>query len=328
MPSRRGSPRSPGATALAFGGETWTYEQVNTRANRLAHCLRALGVGPDTPVAIFAERSPQLVIGMLGIAKAGGAYVPLDPAYPKQRLEFMLRDVQARVLLAQQSLLADLPQHHGHVICLDDAFALDGEPATNLPTVVDCDHLAYIMYTSGSTGAPKGVLVEHRNVLRLVLDTNYLEVGPTDCIAQVSNPAFDAATFEIWGALLNGAKLVIFPRDLTLDPERVAHEFRAQRITISFLTTQLFNHIVDATPDAFCGLRYLLVGGEKADPSRFRDVLKRRPPQRLLHMYGPTETATFATYFPVEDVPPDATNIPIGRPIANTRSWCLTRHGS
>ena len=315
--------RAPGATALAFEGETWTYQELNTYANRLAHRLRGLGIGPEKPVAIFTERSPELVIAMLGIAKAGGAYVPLDPSYPKQRLGFMLHDVRAEVVVAQRSLLSDLPEHGAQIICLDDASALDFEPSTNPSSEVCCNHLAYIMYTSGSTGTPKGVLIEHRGVLRLVLDTNYVEITPIDCIAQVSNAAFDAATFEIWGALLNGAKLVMFPRDLTVDPERIARAFREQQITISFLTSQLFNHIVTAVPDAFFGLSCLLVGGDKVDPSHCRELLRGRAPRRLLNGYGPTETTTFATYYPIEEVPPNATNIPIGRPIANTRVLVL-----
>ena len=316
--------RAPGATALAFEGQTWTYQELNVRANRLGHYLRTLGVGSETPVAICVERTPLLVMGLLGILKAGGAYVPLDPSYPSERLQFMLRDSRAPVLLTQKSLVPALPENEAQRFCLDtDASVLDIHSATNPAGEFNGSQLAYLMYTSGSTGTPKGVQVEHRSVVRLVIDTNYIEIGPTDCMAQMSNTSFDAATFEIWGALLNGAKLAILGRDLTLDPARVATAFREEQITISFVTTQLFNHIVSAAPEAFAGLRCLLTGGEAPDPARFRDLLLRWPPRRVVHVYGPTETTTFATFFPVEVVAPDATTIPIGRAIANTSVFVL-----
>ncbi len=183
------------------------------------------------------------------------------------------------------------------------------------------------MYTSGSTGTPKGVVVPHRAVVRLVRSTNYIHLGPGDRVAQASNAAFDAATFEIWGALLNGAGLVGVTTDVLLSPGQFASQVKRDRLTTLFLTTALFNAMAREIPTVFRGMRTVLFGGEKVDPHWVREVLANGPPERLLHVYGPTETTTFATAFVVTSLPSDARTVPIGRPIANTQVYVVDRVG-
>jgi non-ribosomal peptide synthetase component F len=183
------------------------------------------------------------------------------------------------------------------------------------------------MYTSGSTGQPKGVMVPHRAASRLVLNTNYVSLGPSDVIAQLSNPVFDAATFEIWGALLHGARLVSADRDVLLSPKGLAAVLAHNGVTAVFLTTAIFNHVAYTLPDALAGVEQVLFGGEPADAEAVRRVLASATPPRLVHAYGPTESATFATTYPVEAGDAARPRIPIGRPIANTEVYVLDGYG-
>jgi len=316
--------RTPNAVAVVYGNQQLTYTQLNCRANQLAHYLRSLGVGGDVLVGICVERSVSMVVGLLGILKAGGAYVPLDPEYPTERLTLILEDAQVKVLLTTDKLADTIPLQEASVICYNHFSAQIALQSEENPTAqVTSDHLAYVIYTSGSTGKPKGVSVTHRGVIRLVMNTNYINIEPQDVIAQASNYAFDAATFEIWGALLQGAQLLGVSKQLALSPTDFAALIREQRISVLFLTTALFNQIAQAVPDAFNSLRYLLFGGEAVDPKWVQQVLKNGGPQRLLHVYGPTENTTFTSWYWVQDVPKDATTIPIGRPIANTIVYIL-----
>src|ERR1051325_3432782 len=273
------------------------------------------------------EKSAGMVVSLLAILKASGAYVPLDPSYPLERLDFMLQDARLSVLITESSLLDNLPTFFGQVVCLDsDAELIEGASEENPASVVTGENLAYIIYTSGSTGLPKGISITHRAVVRLVLDTNYIHIQPTDRIAQGSSATFDAATFELWGALLNGAQLVGISREVALSPADLAAEIRSREISILFLTTALFNQIAIAAPQAFSALRELLFGGEAVEPKWGRRVLAEGRPERLLHVYGPTESTTYATWHEVEEVAPDATTIPIGGPLANTQAYVLDKN--
>ncbi len=316
--------QNPNAIAVSFGGRQFTYQELNSGSNQLAHYLQKLGVGSEILVGICMEPSPMMVASLLGILKAGGVYVPLDPTYPPERLRFMLEDAQVSVLLTQQELAPLFNQgweDQPIVVCLEkdwEAIALGSEENPVNKTALD--NLAYVVYTSGSTGTPKGVAVPHRAVNRLVCNTNYITWEPGDKVAQCSSISFDAATFEIWGALLNGAQLVGINREVTLSPQDFAQEIQQQKISVLFLTTALFNQMAQEVPDSFRSLRYLLFGGEAVDVRWVQAVLQYGAPEHLLHVYGPTENTTFSSWYEVEVA---ATSIPIGKAIANTQIYLL-----
>ena len=316
--------RTPDAIAGIYDSQRLTYRELNLRANQLAHYLRKLEVGPEVMVGVCVESSLEMLIGFLGILKAGGTYVPMDPAYPKERLSFMVEDTNVPVILTQQRLLDMLPANAPAITCLDThEKKIAQESKENPVSGATAAHLAYVMYTSGSTGRPKGVCVSHRAVIRLVVNTNYISLGPSDSVAQVSNFSFDAATFEIWGALLHGACLVGIPKDVIISPEDLAARIREQKISVLFLTTALLNQMAHEVPIAFSKIKCLLFGGETAAPASVRKILEAGPPERFLHMYGPTESTTFTTWYPVESVAENAATIPIGRPVSHTTVYLL-----
>jgi amino acid adenylation domain-containing protein len=323
----RAAERQPDAVALASGEEEWTYDEVNRKANRLAHYLRRVGVGRGEVVGVLMERSAEMVCGWLGVLKAGGAYLPLDASYPSERLEMMLEDAGVQTVLTEERLLAAVAGRKSGVVCVDrDWDVIARESASNPVNQTSAESLAYVIYTSGSTGRPKGILIPHRAVARLVCNTNYVRLDNSDRIAQASNASFDAATFEVWGALISGAWLVFINREVVLSPADFGAEIRRQGITVLFLTTALFNLLAREVPDIFSSIKHLLFGGEAVDPVRVRELIERAPPERLLHVYGPTESTTFASWFPVQSVAAGAWTIPIGRPVSNTQIYILDRH--
>ena len=308
--------RRPDAIALEQDGTEVSYRQLDRRANQLAWKLRDLGVGPDMVVAIGLERSIELIVSILAVLKAGGAYLPLDPDHPRERREYQLNEARARILITRP-FLEELEE---------EGEATDISPDSG----VTAENLAYVLFTSGSTGRPKGVAVTHRNILRLLIDTNYVDFGPDDRVAHVSNTSFDAATLEIWGALLHGGRLVVIERGLSLVPEEMEAQIRDRGITSMFLTTSVFHQVVAERPTALSPLRDCLFGGEAADPQRVRELLAAGPPERLVNGYGPTESTTFAACHRVrspEDLAAGTAPVPIGRPIGSTRTLVLGRHG-
>lgn len=318
----------PDSVAVEYGAESLTYGELNARAEQLAAHLKAFKVGPDIPVAICAEPSLELIVGILGILKAGGAYAPLDPTYPRERLAFMLADTRSPVLLTQKRLVHCLPRRAGK-ICLDSDWPVISRARVPGPRPThSAEQLACVMYTSGSTGHPKGVMVPHRAVSRLVLNTNYVQFDASDRVAQISNVSFDAATFEIWGALLNGGRLVGLRPDVVLSPKDFARELREHGITAMFLTAALFNHVAAEAPGAFETVLTVIAGGEALDPNWVRAVLSERPPQRLVNGYGPTENTTFTCCGALAGLAEGAVNVPIGRPISNTRVYILDAYGN
>ena len=318
--------RAPAAPAVIDGPVVLTYGELNARANALAHLLRERTRAPR--IGVCLERGADLVVAMLAILKADAAYVPLDPELPVERLSFMLADAGVALTVTSGAMLPRLPATGGQVLCIDrDAAAIATRPAHDHPRSGSAAQLAYVMYTSGSSGAPKGVPVAHRAIARLVCGTDYIRLDAADVVAHVANPAFDAATFEVWGALVNGARLVVVPRMVALSPQPFAALLHDAGITTIFLTTALFNQMAREAPAAFRGCRTVLFGGEAVEPGWVRAVLAAGPPARLLHVYGPTEATTFATWHEVRAVPADASTIPIGRPIANTEAYILDAQG-
>ncbi|AMS12796.1 non-ribosomal peptide synthetase [Pseudomonas chlororaphis] len=309
----------PEATAAVHGQQSLSYGELNARANRLAHYLMGLGVKPGDSVAILLERSLDLLVSQLAIGKCAAVYVPLDSHAPAERQAFMLEDSQAVLLLTRSGEWPAGPVHRVELDRLD----LAGQPQHNPQLARSAEAVAYIMYTSGSTGTPKGVLVPHRGISRLVLNNGYADFNPQDRVAFASNPAFDASTMDVWGALLNGGQVQVIDHYTLLDPERFGAALKASGSTVLFVTTALFNQYVQLIPDALKGLRMLLCGGERADPAAFRRLLALAPGLRLVHCYGPTETTTYATTHEVKALAADADSVPVGRPISNTRVYVL-----
>ncbi|MEH2176855.1 non-ribosomal peptide synthetase [Nostoc sp.] len=318
--------KTPDAVALIFNNQHLTYRDLNNRANQLAKYLQSLGVGTEILVGICIERSLEMVVALLAILKAGGAYVPLDPGYPQERLAFMLSDTQVSVLLTQKELVTKLPTHAALVICLDtdwNTIALNKKD--NLSTSVTADNLAYVMYTSGSTGTPKGVSVIHRGVVRLVKETNYARLTPEEVILQLAPISFDASTFEIWGCLLNGGQLVIYPPN-TPSLEELEQIIQQYQVTTLWLTAGLFHLIVDEKIDALKSLRQLLAGGDVLSVPHVQKFLQTVENCQLINGYGPTENTTFTCCHPITaPLQPDV-SIPIGRPIANTQVYILDKN--
>jgi amino acid adenylation domain-containing protein len=316
--------RRPEAVAVSFGHHRLTYGQLGDEAGRLARRLRALGVTPRSRVAICLDRSVELIVAMAGVLEAGAAYVPLDPHYPPDRLQFMMRDAEAEIVVTAGQCPSAVVVVARRVVRVDDAAghratAEEGRPAPlSAPTDV-----AYVMYTSGSTGRPTGVAVPHRAIARLVRDTNYVELRESDRVAFAASPSFDATTFEVWGALLNGAEVVVLDRDTVLSPTALARAIVEHGITVLFLTTGLFHEIAAQAPAVFGPLRYLVVGGEAMDARAARAVLDAAPPRHLVNGYGPTENTTFSTTFDLADAGGPYDAVPIGRPIRNSTCYVL-----
>ncbi len=316
--------KTPDNIALVYENDKITYQELNKKANQLAHYLKQLGVKPDTLVGVCVERSIEMFIGLLGILKAGGAYVPLDANYPLERINYIIEDTQIGILLTETKLQEKFLNQEINLICLDsDGLTIIKEKHNNLKSELRSSlDLAYVIYTSGSTGKPKGVTVSHQSVNRLICNTNYIQIKESDRIAQISNHSFDAATFEIWGALLSGASLIIIEKELALSPQKLSQYIQKNKITILFLTTALFNQISSIYPQAFSQLKYLLFGGESVEPKWVKEILNKGKPQNLLHVYGPTENTTFSTWYQVETIS-EMTTVPIGRPISNTQIYIL-----
>ena len=313
----------PERTAVVMGDTSLTYKELDRRTNQLAHYLRKAGVGPDTLVGICAERSLELITGLIGILKAGGAYVPLDPDYPEERLLYMMEDADVSLLLTQEHLVGKLPTGKRTVLCLDrdwEQIALESEEAPEQQATAD--HLAYVIYTSGSTGTPKGVCTPHRGIVRLVTKPNYVTLSEEDVFLQGSTVSFDAATFEIWGSLLNGAKLVMMPPHLpSLEEWREA--IQEHGVTTLWLTAGLFTLMVDHQVEALKGVRQLLVGGDVVSLPHVRKAMAAIDGLQVINGYGPTETTTFACCYPVTSLPETMSSLPIGRPIQNTTVYVL-----
>ncbi|MDE1392763.1 lichenysin non-ribosomal peptide synthetase LicA [Bacillus paralicheniformis] len=318
-----------GHPALQFEDKVWSYGELNRKANQLARRLRERGVQPGTTAAILTARSAEMVIGILAVLKAGAAYVPIDPDHPEKRVQHFFEDSGAAVLLTQKAMkpFAEAAEFGGDILFLEDEHLYLGD-ASDLRLPISPEAMANLTYTSGTTGTPKGNMVSHRNILRTVKNTNYLDVMTSDIVLSISNYVFDAFMFDVFGSLLNGAKLVIAPKDTILDMSRLAHVLEKEKVTVLMITTALFNLLTDMRPDSLKGLRRVLFGGERASVDHVRRALNTVGKGRLLHMYGPSESTVFTTYYPVNEVPDDAQAIPIGKPVSNTEVLILDSFGN
>ena len=304
---------TPDATALVWGTQRWTYQELNRHANYIAQRLRAQGVGPDQLVVLVAERSAQTIAAILGILKAGGAYLPLSPADPDARIAGFIEEAKPTVVLTEAKFASAISTTVP-VLVLD---GLQGESDTAPSPLAAAHNLCYVMFSSGSSGKPKGVMVEHRSVVRLVKGADYADFSPEHVFLHFAPLAFDASTFEIWGALLNGGSLVILPQAAT-SLRDLASALRDHKITTAWLTSGLFNAMVEQECAALAGLQQLLTGGDIVSPAHARRLLDAGPQLRLINGYGPTEATTFACCYTIPANHPSHLRIPIGRPIAKT----------
>jgi len=318
---------TPDAIALASDEMQVSYRELNRRANQLAHYLQQRGVQPDVLVGICTERSPDLVIGLLGILKAGGAYVALDPLFPRDRLAFMLEDTQVPVLLTQERLRAGLPACHAMIICLDADWApISHEDEHNPTSATTVEHLAYITYTSGSTGQPKGAAIPHRSIIGFMDGVDYLQMDAAQTFLHYSSISWDALTLELWPALAYGARCVLYPAQLPT-PYDLVESIRAQRISLLWLTVALFNAIIDSVPEGLSGVAQLLIGGEVVSITHVRRALECLPATQLVNGYGPSEcTVVACCYVLPRRLPDDLAAIPIGRPIGDRAVYLLDAH--
>ncbi len=352
---------TPDSVAVEFEGHQLTYQELDNRSSQLANYLAAHGVRPDCLVGIFVDRSLETIMGILGILKAGGAYVPLDPNYPQERIKFMLQDTQVLIVLTQSHLVSQLPKSSAQVIVLDTEWeqiqydsvsqrlksplVIESPPTrTNQRQDIDltkssqeqidryrdddilsdvtAENLAYVMYTSGSTGQPKGVSVVHRGVVRLVKQTNYVRLTTAEIFLQLAPISFDASTLEIWGCLLNGGKLII-PPPQTLSIDEIGQIIQQHQVNILWLTAGLFHAIVDTKVEMLQPLKQLLAGGDVLSVPHVEKFLQTITSCQLINGYGPTENTTFTCCYPITLPIKQGESIPIGQAISQTQVYIL-----
>ncbi|MEU5976476.1 non-ribosomal peptide synthetase [Streptomyces sp. NPDC047315] len=307
---------TPDAPAVTCGGQTLTYRQLITRAGHLADRLRAAGLVEEDVIGVLMRRSPELIVALLAVLIAGGAYLGLEPDDPPSRHRLLLDDAGVGMVIVDEALGDLVP---GTITAISAgreparSAAVPSRPA--LPA--DPDRLAYISYTSGSTGEPKGVGVPHRAVDRLVRGADWMEIRPEDVFFHISPVAFDASTLEIWAPLVSGCRLVVFPPD-TIALEQVAQVVRAEGVTVLLLPTGLFHRMVDSHPEVFAAVRHVLTGGDAASPGHVARLLAGHPRLVFTNGYGPTENTTYTTCW-TSDTFGDLPSVPIGLPISGTR---------
>ncbi|MFD9623770.1 non-ribosomal peptide synthetase [Streptomyces virginiae] len=317
---------TPEAYAVLSGDHKLTYAELDGWAESFCADLLERGIRPGERVAVYGPRCTEGIVAFLGVLKAGAVFVPIDESHPATRVAIMVEGSGARLLFAlpgsknAPEMAAEFP------LPRRETAPQGGQRSRRLATAGDA--LAYVMFTSGSTGHPKAVGVRHRSVSRLVIDTDYIDLRPGDRVLHATSPSFDVSIFDIWGALLNGGCLVIAEPNQILSPVYLRDLIRAQAIDVAFLPTAVFHHLAGEAPDTFGELRDLVVAGEALDPEPVRRVLSCGPPGRLVNAYGPTENAVFTTAFHVRELSVDATTVPIGMPIARTTCHVLREDGT
>ncbi|MFD7663831.1 amino acid adenylation domain-containing protein [Streptomyces sp. NPDC059788] len=314
--------RRPDAPAVVQGGRELSYGRLNRLANGLARTLRGRGVGPGATIGVCVARSPEMLVALLGILKAGAAYVPLDPGWPDERLRYVLDDAGSTWVLGDRP--AALAQRLGGAVCrvLPSWAHTEAGEDTNPPRRSGPDSIACVNFTSGSMGRPKGVPIFHRGINRLVHGPTYGPMNAHSRVLQITPVTFDIATWEIWGALLNGGVSVLYPAE----PIRLSvldKVVKDGRVTITLLTTALFNLVVDEAPEALETVATITSGGEAHSIRHMAKAVRTYGPGRVVNLYGPTECTCIGTFFPVDEPPREDAPLPIGKPIQNTRLYLL-----
>ncbi len=308
----------PDKTALVFKEKTFTYRELNERANQIAWRLRESGADKNSPVGLLVEKSAEMIVAILGILKAGSGYLPIDPEYPEERINFMITDSGCRIILTN-SEKSDKVNVAGTVLLrLDSESTYHIEKSNPVISNTPSD-LAYIIYTSGTTGTPKGTIINQQGVVRLVRDTNYIDIKADDRVLQSSAIVFDASVEEIYGALLNGATLYVIDKENLLDPGSLGDFLAENKISYVDLTSALFTQIAEARTDIFHNVSTLVLGGDVVSVVHANKVRKDNPGLTLINTYGPTENSCNSTYY-IIDKDFDH-NIPIGKPISNSTAY-------
>lgn len=299
---------TPDKMALVFEDREWSYRSLNERANQLAAWLRQqYAISADDLIGIHLERSDWLLIVILGVLKSGAGYVPIDTEYPKDTIDHMLAESNCKALI-DEAMLEEIK------------IVTANWPKEDLTAIASPDSLAYVMYTSGSTGQQKGVMVEHRNIVRLVKPANYAGLSEGEILLSTGAVAFDATTFEYWGMLLNGGSLIISSKEVLLDAAQLKSLIRSRGVTMMWFTAGWLNQLVEEDIEVFRGLRTLLAGGDKLSAVHINNLLRCYPLLKIVNGYGPTENTTFSLTYPIEK---ETTNIPVGRPINNSTAYIL-----
>lgn len=320
--------RDPQALALVYDDEQMSYGQLDTQANQLAHVLLERGAEPGDIIGICLPRRCELVVSLLAVLKVGGVYLPIDAQWPHERTELLIENSGLQLLISDEDTLDELPAHSINYIELvvweEDEDEIAQAPEDSPEVAVEPTAPCYIMYTSGSTGTPKGVVACHQGVVRVCHQPDYIATGPEHVLLQAAPVIFDAATFEIWGALLNGARLVIYPAP-RIEIATLFEVIEQHQVSTLWLTTVLFNSLVDLYPQLPQSLKQIIFGGEKASKRHVEMALEQYPQLKLYNAYGPTETTTFATIFAIDEAVNKHQEIPIGKPIAQTRCYVLNQ---
>jgi amino acid adenylation domain-containing protein len=321
--------RTPDAPALTFEGRVMTFAELDCAANRLAHRLRRMGVGRGQPVAICMERSLEMVVGLLGILKAGGAYLPIDPTYPKQRVAFMLRDAEPRILVTQERLADDLPEHGATIIRLDALGELDFEPDTRPNVRIDLEDIAYMIYTSGSTGQPKAAMNSHRAIVnRILWKQDYFGLTTDDVVLQKTPFSFDVSVWEFFWPLLTGARMVIARPEGHKDPEYLSTLIQEEGVTTLHFVPPMLRVFLEHYGIERCrSITRVIASGEVLPQASVRMLYDRLPGATVYNLWGVTESSVDSTAW---ECPRDTDSavVPIGTPIANTRIYILDRFGN
>lgn len=308
----------PKNTAITWNEQILSYKQLNKKVNYFYSKLKELSIGKGSHVSVYLEQSSEMIIAFLAILKCGAVYVPLDIAYPPGRINFMLDDTSSKLLISSRKLDKTELKDSVQKLYIEDLNFNEAADYPQIPENIAPEDPAYIIYTSGSTGRPKGVVVPHKAIVRLVRDTNYIDISENDVIAQISNASFDAATFEIWGSLLNGATLSIINKEKILSYELFYELLRKYKISVLFITSSLFNQYAKYNSKTFSELRSVYFGGEAADPESVKIVFDANSSLKLYNAYGPTENTTFSTYHLIKDKDFSLKSLPIGKAISNT----------
>ncbi len=320
--------KTPDNIAVVYEEKSFTYRELNERANQLARVLRDKGIKSDSIVAIMVERSLDMIVGIMGVLKSGGAYLPIDPEYPKDRIEYTLEDSEAIMLLTQRSIITDI-SYSGEIIILNE-YETCHEDKSNLEAIVKPDNLAYIIYTSGTTGKPKGAMIEHRNVVRLFFNDRALfDFTDKDVWTMFHSYCFDFSVWEMYGALLYGGKLIVIPKLIARDTAEYLKVLENEKVTVLNQTPSAFYRLIEEDEKAGkceLGIRYVIFGGEALMPGMLKRFYEKYPKTKLINMYGITETTVHVTYKEIteEDIRLNISNI--GKPIPTLTAYIMDKN--